>query len=331
MMKILSSYLRCARVLTTLVGLAFAVTSYPETRAEGPIKLDEFANLSEMNGISYKDYAHFSKEWELVTVRYREDTQELRFTYANRTAQKIISKVVSSEAVEYPKGAVFAKVSYFTARDPLFASSRVPSVSKRIQFMVRDPSRYSGTQGWGYALFNSEGKTLNGEPKAMANACAACHQMVKNRGYVFSQPIGVFARGAFGGASGQHGGIDSNPIRFEEVARTQLPQTMARNITVPGKRIFLLRGALEEKLFEGTLNEVLPTLIEKARAVQAPAGLVSSDGRLFSVAYLDSNLKDCGKSQQGIRTVRTIFDHSDPQTTILKLGQSCIERHSTPQ
>ena len=43
-----------------------------------------------MNDISLHQFGDFTKEWKLVTVRYRKDTEEMRFTYANPTAAETL-------------------------------------------------------------------------------------------------------------------------------------------------------------------------------------------------------------------------------------------------
>jgi len=47
-------------------------------------------NQTAMNGYNLNDYAEFYKKWHLVTVRYRTDSFEQRFTYANDLAWKTL-------------------------------------------------------------------------------------------------------------------------------------------------------------------------------------------------------------------------------------------------
>ena len=73
-----------------------------------------YAGLEKMNGISLKDYRGFDKKWKLVTVRYRKDTGEMRFVYANPLAEKTLM----SGKTDYPDGAVFAKVEFQPLKGP---------------------------------------------------------------------------------------------------------------------------------------------------------------------------------------------------------------------
>ncbi|MBY0416354.1 MAG: cytochrome P460 family protein [Bdellovibrionales bacterium] len=44
----------------------------------------------QMNGMTLADYAGFEKKWEMVTIRYREDSGEMRITYGNDIAVKAL-------------------------------------------------------------------------------------------------------------------------------------------------------------------------------------------------------------------------------------------------
>ena len=98
-----------------------------------------------MSGYTFNDYRDFQKNWKLVTVRYRKDTDEMRFTYANDLAYSTLM----SGKTDYPDGAVFAKIGFKTEPDPAFSSSAVPSGIRRYQFMVRDSKKHTSTNGWG--------------------------------------------------------------------------------------------------------------------------------------------------------------------------------------
>lgn len=121
-----------------------------------------------------------------MTVRYRTDSKELRFTYANDLAWK----QMNSSQPTYTDGAIFAKVGIIAEKDPA-SSSEVPSGAKRFQFMVRDRKKYRTTNGWGYALFDDKGKVFNEDIKQKTLACAACHNMVPERDFVFSTAMNL--------------------------------------------------------------------------------------------------------------------------------------------
>src|SRR6185437_3765393 len=142
----------------------------------------------EMSGYTLHQFGDFEKNWHLVTVRFRKDTGEMRFVYANESAWRTLLE----GKTDYPDGAVFGKVAVMTQEDTAFPASAVPSGARRVQFMVRNSAKHATTDGWGYALFNAYGKRFPDKPDTQPIACAACHRLVRERGEVFSQPMGKF-------------------------------------------------------------------------------------------------------------------------------------------
>ena len=62
------------------------------------------AGESKMNGLQLKDYPDFETKWHLVTVRYRKDTGEQRFTYANDIAWTAMNAGPDGEKIKnYPR------------------------------------------------------------------------------------------------------------------------------------------------------------------------------------------------------------------------------------
>jgi hypothetical protein len=237
----------------------------------------QFSGRFEMNGIAYKELRQFSEQWPLVTVRYRQDTHELRFTYAN---DKAMAALKHGDGM-FADGAIFAKIGRMTEEDPAFTSSLVPSGTKRYQFMVRDAKKYAATGGWGYALFDKDGKTFNDDPKRAAEACAACHALAKTRGYVFSQPMGHT--------------LLSTPtaLRFEKIRVKDLPEEMRRWIPVNEREAYALDGDLRKNPFPGTLDEIAPALETEVLKTRQTAFLLSEDHRRFSLVIIDKLNKSC--------------------------------------
>jgi hypothetical protein len=72
----------------------------------------------------------------------------------------------------------------------------VPGALHDIDFMVKDSKRFADSGGWGYAAFDYDAPsdtfspgTLTGNPPQGNDAkCGfACHTIVKNRDYVFTE------------------------------------------------------------------------------------------------------------------------------------------------
>ncbi|MBY0315822.1 MAG: cytochrome P460 family protein [Bdellovibrionales bacterium] len=244
-----------------------------------------------MNDISFSKYKNFERDWKMVTVRYRRDTGEMRFTYANPTAYKALLEGKS----EYPDGAVFAKIGAGTSPDADFASSEVPSGTRRFQLMVRNSKKYASTGGWGYALFDHTGKTFDEDVNVKTQSCYACHLVVQNKGYVFSEPFisGLDPKVKWSRKS------TVAPVTFEVIERSQLPSAIFSHWPEKFKQGSSLQGSLRDVLFQGTLDEIRPTLANEAFRSQRPAILISRDSKRFSVVIPQGkNCQTEGKTGQ---------------------------------
>lgn len=209
-----------------------------------------------MNGMKLGDFGNFPETWKVVTVRYREDTGEMRVTYANPKAWKTLSE----GKTVYPEGAMFAKIGVMTGVDPDFPSSRVPQDSKRFQFMVRS-AKFKETGGWGYSLFRKDGTTFADDEKETILACYSCHQIVAHRGDVFSE-IGGFDLKTSPKTSKSGNFLATS---FSLVGSSTLPEEVRKITTIGEQDVYLYQGPANDHVFAGTIDEMKPSLLEKAR------------------------------------------------------------------
>ncbi|KYG60433.1 hypothetical protein AZI85_13275 [Bdellovibrio bacteriovorus] len=307
-------------VIALVVNVFFAVPSKAQTGK--PAVTPRQALLSrhmqkldpsqmEMNGIRLKDYEGFEKNWKFVTVRYRKDSTEMRYTYANDLAWKALT---SGE--KYPDGAVFAKIGVITEEDPSFASSVVPMGAIRYQFMVRDEKKCKHTDGWCYALFGGLGVALTNDVKTEEMACAACHKIVPERQYVFSQvaPLTSYMKQVQEKAAKAMEAIlppvpvDQKAVQFKTISASDLPEDAQRFLSSKQKKVRDLVGPLKESAFEGTLNEMLPNLIKEALATNQPAIFTTTDQKYFTMAFPDHQRKTpCNDGMHPIAFVETVW------------------------
>jgi hypothetical protein len=240
-----------------------------------------------MNEISFKKWKDFQKNWHLVTVRFRQDSTEMRFTYANEIAWKTLQSLKP----DYPDGAAFGKVAFMTEPDPAFPSSVVPSGTRRFQLMVRDKKKYKETDGWGYALFDSKGGLFPDDQKQTTAGCVACHRIVPERDYVFSRPA---ALGDKLWPNSLENSQFSKIIQFSKMQQKEIPEFLKTRITKKYSTADELVGPLKRNAFSGTLDEVMPLLIQKTLVTkQASFFIINKDN--FSMVRLATEPKSpCG-------------------------------------
>lgn len=270
-------------------------------------KPDVHAGLDKMNGYSISDFKDFEKKWKLVTVRFRKDTDEMRWTFANDLAWKTLE----SGSIQYPNGAIFSKIGIRTSPDSQFQSSAVPQGARRYQFMIRDTEKFKNTGGWGYVIFDVNGKTFSEDPKIVEQSCYACHKLVDNRGQVFSQPfqIAPFTKIAF-----LSEGKGFKTISFEWRSRKSLPQAIVQILPAKIQKIRVVSNEeISKNLFQGALDEIKPSLERESFESTSPVAIISPDGLRYSIV-MPAKMAGC-KKESSFKSVMTILNQKEKTLT----------------
>jgi hypothetical protein len=170
------------RAFLLLLLVSFSHAKNPT--ADYSVELPDLRLEKPLNGIEPKEFVDFWDQWKLVSIRYRQDTGEQRFVYANPIAWKAMKGGKSS----YPSGALFAKIAFATQGDPSFPVSLEPSRVERIQVMKKMATGFRKTNGWAYAIYVGKNKPFPfGEEEV--KACHGCHALVAKRDYIFARPV----------------------------------------------------------------------------------------------------------------------------------------------
>lgn len=262
-----------------------------------------FGSDSEMNGIKFNDYLGFQNKWKLITVRYRQDSGELRFIYGNEKAYATLK----NKSKKFPEGAVLAKIGMATEHDHAFESSVLPARISRFQFMIKNSKRYPEAKGWGYALFGGNGKVMRDSASQRPDACIACHSIVPERDYVFSS-LADFNPAKNELINSGKGQAAINKLDFELLSKNKIP-----NIIFPFFKQYhlsevrsLTNSVLVDTLFIGTLNEFIPTLLKEAGISKKATLLINKNQDSFSLA-IPSNNSECKLGEKkGIKIVSII-------------------------
>lgn len=251
-------------------------------------------NAVEMNGIKFEDYADFTSKWKLVTLRYREDSKELRLIYANDKAWRGLKKLKP----DYENGAMFAKVAFLTEDDPSFPSSKLPSSSVRYQFMKKDKNKYKDTDGWAYALFDRQGNLFSDQIKQATMACAACHRIVPERDFVFARPFQLDPKKPL---FPEMVNTKKTAFMFSQKNKSEFAGIIKEYLDISDskseQKVSSLEGDLQKNGFSGTLNEVIPLLISEIKKTLSTS-LLYLDKDNFTVVSMSKNQTDCTASAQ---------------------------------
>ena len=127
------------------------------------------------------------RDWTLISVAREEgELDDIRAILGNDVAVKAYRE----GKLPFPDGSIIARIawSYDASEENNKTFGRAQSFiagapKNGVQFMVKDARKYAATGGWGFAQFN-DGKPAD---EAVHNACFACHEIVKDRDFIFNR------------------------------------------------------------------------------------------------------------------------------------------------
>lgn len=270
-----------------------------------------FSGIVLSNEVKLEDYKDFVTNWNQVTVRYREDTGELRYVWADKVAIQGLNDGIG----KYKDGSVFAKISFISEEDNLFTSSRVPSGTRRVQLMIRDQKKYKTTDGWGYYLFDSNGRNV----PTNQIACAGCHKLAEEKGFVFSDKVDL--QDLF--APAKRSLPKSNPLFAMTVFKTttlnEIPVEYKKYLPVNnGQKISKLEKPWFANAFEGTADEIRPLLAKEVIKNLLPVFYLSPDKKILSYVSLNQGNKSCDKNKLSMVSVIAFRKDSPDGSSELK-------------
>jgi hypothetical protein len=271
-------------------------------------KQDEFALKDEKNGIHLENISkNFEKNFKFVSVHYREDKFEIRFIYGNKLAMEGLK----SKDFKYKDGAILYKVVYKTEHDPSFNASLVPEARPAVrQIMLKDSKRFKNTNGWGYAVFTDEGKTLPGDPDATLATCFACHQLAAARGDVFSWPMESLLPNAKAEsikhdaeAVGNSKKLTEKLFNFSTGNFSDLDKEIQNLLLQKTQKVNILTGDMIKSEFPGYMTELNSFLIEQTRKTGLPSVVFKkfNDRLIFSYSYIDYSNTECKAGENKIK------------------------------
>ena len=218
-------------------------------------------------------YADFWKKWHFVTVRWRQDIRDFRYTFANDLAWKTLTE----HRTDYPVGAMFGKLIYPTEEDLALPTSVQPANRlNRLEIILWDPAnKKASSDGWVYLRFinrdprSPQDKDSTGIWGVMSEkevkSCVECHMRAYDRGFVFSQPAYLFHDSRHDVA------VDENKVlsnsfgdSMKEMASADIPRIAIDLIhSIPEWQDRKIKG-YEGDFFSGSIGLLSPVLAKLA-------------------------------------------------------------------
>jgi hypothetical protein len=150
---------------------------------------DRFA-LVAPNGIAFSEVRGY-QDWRVVAPSFRTDNNEVRVILANDVMIDSYRNGAPGTGGSFPEGSMIVKIGYSAVKSQSFDAALVPGVLKRVEFIIKDSTRFPATNGWGYARFvydpAKELFTPYGKDANFGQECYACHTIVKDQDFIFTK------------------------------------------------------------------------------------------------------------------------------------------------
>jgi Haem-binding domain/Cytochrome P460 len=154
------------------------------------------------NGIAFiPEY----KDWRVVGSSERFDNQTVRLVLGNEAAIKAIE---TNDINPWPDGAILAKVAWDRLVDE--SGSGQPGQFKQVEFMIKDSRRFASSLGWGFARWRGVNLQPFGNDAGFVQGCVDCHTPMRERDFVFTDPVNHAASVA--------DGLPYNPFAWRVIA-----------------------------------------------------------------------------------------------------------------
>jgi hypothetical protein len=162
--------------------------------AGAAISAQDRYTLKVPNGLAFSEFKGY-EGWHVISIS--ENGGLMAVILGNPAMIEAFKSGVPGNGKPFPDGAKMAKIHWNPKKnESVPGQPLVPNTLHDIDFMVKDSKRFSDSGGWGYGEFEYEaasdtfrpGTQMDQPPQANDAKCgAACHSVVKNQDYVFTQ------------------------------------------------------------------------------------------------------------------------------------------------
>ena len=173
----------------SLVGLGVLGGRAVIAQDAGPAKY----TVQVPGGLAFSEFRGY-ESWPTVSISHSDKL--LAVTLANPEMIKAFQAGIPDNGQPFPDGVKMAKIHWNPKMHATFTTTAVPASLHDVDFMVKDSQRFSDSGGWGWAAFKYDAATDKFTPFTTADTppqgndakCGlACHTIVKNRDYVFTE------------------------------------------------------------------------------------------------------------------------------------------------
>jgi hypothetical protein len=146
------------------------------------------------NGLAFSEFRGY-EGWQPIAISH--NGAMLALILGNRVMIDAYKAGIPGNGKPFPDGAKMAKIHWNATKNEAYPGQpTVPGALHDTDFMMKDSQRFADSGGWGFAEFEYDATSDTFRPGILsdhppqgndAKCGLACHMIVKNRDYVFTQ------------------------------------------------------------------------------------------------------------------------------------------------
>ena len=149
-------------------------------------------NVRVPNGLAFSEFKGY-EAWQTISVSHNDKVMAV--ILGNPVMINAYKSGIPGNGKPFPDGSRMAKVHWNSKKLETLPSAMVPGSLHDVDFMVKDSKRFADSGGWGWGAFKYNAASdkftpadqTDTPPQANDAKCGlACHTIVKNRDYVFT-------------------------------------------------------------------------------------------------------------------------------------------------
>src|ERR1700752_3924544 len=154
---------------------------------------DKYA-LQVPDGLAFSEFRGY-EDWQVIAIS--ENSGLIAVIMGNPVMIDAYKKGVPGNGEPFPDGSKMTKIHWTPKKQETNPGKpTVPGTQHDVDFMVKDSKRFADSGGWGWAAFDYDAASDTFRPSDAASnppqghdaKCGfACHTMVQNRDYVFTE------------------------------------------------------------------------------------------------------------------------------------------------
>jgi hypothetical protein len=147
-------------------------------------------------GLAFSEFRGY-EGWHLISIS--QNGPAMAAILGNSVMIAAYKAGIPGNGKPFPDGSKMAKIHWMPTKLKTFPAATVPGAQHDVDFMVKDSKRFADSGGWGWGAFEYDSATHTFRaadttakpPQGHDAKCGfACHTIVKNRDYVFTNYAG---------------------------------------------------------------------------------------------------------------------------------------------